>query len=86
MAQYSQQHNARLGGPVTLVANDEPPQPLAPDMMFTTLLLLADQSLVTDDGKKIWLHRMAPLYTEKRQLEMDKGIPALLNAYDAHDI
>jgi hypothetical protein len=42
--------------------------------------------LVTDDGKKIWLYRMTPLYTEERQLEIDHGIPALLNAFDAHDI
>lgn len=86
MAQYPQQHDTWLGGPVTLVANEEPPQPLAPNTKFTTLLLLADQSLVTDDGKKIWLYRMTPLYTEERQLEIDHGIPALLNAFDAHDI
>jgi hypothetical protein len=86
MAQYPQQHNTWLGGPVTLVANDEPPQPLAPNTKFTTLLLLADQSLVTQDDKKIWLYRMAPLYTEERQLEIDQGIPALLNAFDAYDI
>ena len=86
MAQYPQQHNTWLGGPVTLVANEDPPQPLAPNTKFTTLLLLADQSLVTDDAKKIWLYRMTPLYTEERQLEIDHGIPALLNAFDAHDI
>jgi hypothetical protein len=86
MAQYPQQHDTWLGGPVTLVANEEPPQPLAPNTKFTTLLLLADQSLVTDDGKKIWLYRMTPLYTEERQLEIEHGIPALLNAFDAHDI
>jgi hypothetical protein len=86
MAQYPQQHNTWLGGPVTLVATEDPPQPLAPNTKFTTLLLLADQSLVTDDGRKIWLYRMTPLYTEERQLEIDHGIPALLNAFDAHDI
>jgi hypothetical protein len=86
MAQYPHQHDTWLGGPVTLVANEEPPQPLAPNTKFTTLMLLADQSLVTNHGKKIWLYRMAPLYTEERQLEIDQGIPALLNAFDAHDI
>jgi Suppressor of fused protein (SUFU) len=29
---------------------------------------------------------MTPLYTEERQLEIDRGIPALLNAFDAQDI
>ncbi len=86
MAQYPQQHGTWLGGPVTLVANEEPPRPLAPNTKFTTLLLLADQSLTADDGKKIWLYRMTPLYTEERQLEIDHGIPALLNAFDAHDV
>ena len=85
MAQYPQQHDTWLGGPVALVANEDPPRPLAPGTKFTTLMLLADQSLSTDDGKKIWLYRMTPLYTEERQLEIDDGIPALLNAFDAND-
>ena len=70
---------------MTLVANGEPPQPLAPNTKFTTLVLLADQSLTVDDHK-VWLYRMTPLYTEERQLEIDEGVPALLNAFDAHDI
>lgn len=86
MAQYPQQHNTWLGGPVTLVANEDPPKPLAPNTKFTTLLLLADQSLTSDSGEKIWLYRMTPLYTEERQLEIDQGIPALLNAFDAYDV
>lgn len=86
MAQHPQQHDTWLGGPVALVANEDPPQPLAPNTQFTTLLLLADQSLTNEAGEKIWIYRMTPLYTEERQLEIDQGIPALLNAFDAHDI
>ncbi|TWU56038.1 suppressor of fused domain protein [Rubripirellula reticaptiva] len=85
MAQYPQQHDAWLGGSFALVANGEPPQPLASNTAFTTLLMLADQSLTNDTGDKIWLYCMTPLYTEERQLEIDEGIPALLNAFDAHD-
>jgi hypothetical protein len=29
---------------------------------------------------------MTPLYTEARQQEINEGVPALLNAFDAHDI
>lgn len=29
---------------------------------------------------------MTPLYTEERNLEIREGIPALLNAFDRHDV
>lgn len=86
MAQYPENKQSWLGGPVTLVANGDPPAPLAPDAEFTTLLLIADQSLTTDDGKQIWFYRMMPLFTEERQLEIDEGVPALVKAFDTHDI
>lgn len=82
MAQYPHINETWLGGPVTLVANDDPPQPLAPNTKFTTLLLLAEHSFVSKDGKVIQLYRMSPLYTEERELEIREGIAALLQAFD----
>jgi hypothetical protein len=86
MAQYPTQHDTWLGGPVTLVANDDPPQPLAPNTRFTTLLLMAEREFTTHSGQTIWLYRMTPLYTEERDLEIREGISALLNAFDREGI
>jgi hypothetical protein len=81
MAQYPFHHDTWLGGRYAIVANDDPPKPLAPHLPFTCLLFLAEQSLAARDGRKIQLYRMMPLYTEERNLEIRKGIDALLTAF-----
>jgi hypothetical protein len=68
------------------VANDDPPKPLAPNLPFTCLLFLAEQSFVARDGRKIRLYGMMPLYTEERNLEIRKGIDALLTAFEKQGI
>ncbi len=49
-------------------------------------MLFADQKTSTPDGQTIRLYRLTPLYTEEHQLEIDKGIGALLRAFDKYDI
>lgn len=85
-AQYPHVNETWLGGPVTIIANDDPPQPLAPNTKFTSLLLLAEHSFASKEGKVIQLYRMAPLYTEERDLEIREGIGALLRAFDKHSV
>jgi hypothetical protein len=86
MAQYPAHHQTWLGGPVTLVANDDPPRPIAPNCKFTTMLLMAERHLKLPDGAVIQFYRMFPLYTEERQLEIQQGLPALMNALDRASI
>ena len=82
-AQYAHQNQTWLGGPVCLVANDDPPEPLAPNTEMSTLLLLVTpHEFTTKDGKRIRFYQMSPLHTAERQLEIDHGVPALLNALD----
>src|SRR5439155_26347202 len=81
-AQYPHLNDTWLGGPVTIIANEEPPQPLAPNTQFTCLLLLALSSFVRRDGRKVQIYRMVPLYTEERNLEIREGIAALMHAFD----
>jgi hypothetical protein len=85
-AKHPFQHNTWLGGPATIVANGDPPQPLAPNTRFTSHLFLAEKSFVASDGKKIRLYRMIPLYTEERTLEIREGIAALLHAFREHGV
>jgi len=86
MAQYPHQDRTWLGGPLTIVANDDPPKPLAPNTKMTSLLLMAEKSFQRTDGKEVQLYRMLPLYTEERNLELREGAAALMQALDRYKI
>lgn len=82
IAKYPHQNKTWLGGPVTIIADEEPPKPFIPKLKFTSMLFLAERKLTGSDGKIIQLYRMAPLYTEERERERSEGIAALMNAFD----
>jgi hypothetical protein len=86
IAQYPFENDTWLGAPATIIANGDPPERLAPKIKFTSLLLLAEHELRSRTGRKINLYRISPLYSEERELEMKKGIGALLQAFDRKDI
>lgn len=86
IAKYPHQHNTWLGGPVTIIANGDPPEPLAPGLRFTSVLVMADQQFTSRDGRTIYLYRLMPLYTEERSLEIKEGIGALMRAFDNFDV
>lgn len=86
VAEYPIKKKTWLGGPATLIANDDPPKPLAPGVKFTTWLLLAEKSVTCRDGKVVQLYRMAPLHTKERQLEIKKGLPELMRTLDRHSV
>jgi hypothetical protein len=86
IAKYPHLEETWLGGPATIIANGDPPQPLAPRLPFTSLLLLVDRHLVSADGRTIHFYRLMPLYTEERALEMAEGIGALLRAFDQFSV
>lgn len=82
IAQYPQAHKTWLGGPVTIIDNEDPPQPLGPQVAFTSWLLFAEKSFELKDGKIVQLYRLLPLYREERDLERREGAPALMRALD----
>ena len=86
MAQYPHNAETWLGGPVALIANEEPPRPLYKGCRFTTLLLFADSSFVRSDGMKVHLYRMIPLTTPEREYEQKRGLKAFMQALDKHDV
>lgn len=86
VAQYPHDNGTWLGGPVTIFAPSDPPQPLAPNVRFTSLLLLAEHSFVRPDGQTVHLYRVTPLYTEERELEIQQGLPALFQAFDRQNM
>jgi len=82
MAQYPHQNDTWLGGAVAVVANGEPPEPIASNTRFNSMLMLIDRKMEIQ-GRTVQLYRLMPLYPEERELELKKGIGALLRAFDA---
>jgi len=85
IAYYPAAQNTWLGGPYTIIANDEPPQPLGPNTKFTCILLLAELgdlgNLQTKDGRLIKFYSLYPLYTEERDLEKENGLGEILKRF-----
>ena len=71
-----------LGGPTTIIAEDEPPTAIAPGLPFTSMLLMAEHHFKTEQGAILQLYRVTPLHTDERALEIRSGLPALMNAFD----
>jgi len=86
VANYPHANGTWLGGPATIIANGEPPEPLSPGLKFTSLFLMAERKVELGDGRTIQLYRLTPLYTVERNLEIKKGLPALLRAFDKADM
>jgi hypothetical protein len=86
IAKYPYDHRTWLGGAVTIIANGDPPEPLAPNVKFTSLMLLAERQFAVGDGRIIQFYRLVPLYTEERVLEIEQGIAALMRAFDQFSI
>lgn len=86
MAQYPHNADTWLGGPVTLMANDDPPQPLWPGSKFTTLLLFAESSFQRSDGNTVQLYRLIPLYTSEREYELKHGLKRFMQALDKNEV
>lgn len=82
VAQYPHASQSPLGGPLTIIANDEPPQPLASGLKFTCLMLLAEREVEDNQRGRIRLYRCLPLYTAERDFERQHDAGALLRAFD----
>jgi ankyrin repeat protein len=89
IARYPHEHNTWLGM-ATIVANEEPPEPLAPSTKLTCILAITER---TDfavarlaDGRTVLFYTLVPLYTEERDLEKKKGVEHLLAMFEKHDI
>lgn len=76
IAQYPHNNDTWLGGPVASVANDDPPQPLAPNTNMTSLLLIAEHSFDRQADKTVQLYRLAAdLYRRAPARDSQKAPP-----------
>ncbi|MDY3562922.1 suppressor of fused domain protein [Gemmata sp. JC673] len=79
-----------FGGPVAVVANGDPPQPLGPGTALTCWLLLADKDplgrLDAADGREVVFYELVPLHTAERDFEREHGTEALLERFAQADV
>jgi hypothetical protein len=90
IAHYPHDNDTWLGGSATVIANGDPPAPLAEGVPFIAILLLTsdeeEERLLTSDGRVIHFYRLFPLYLEEYQLERKDGVAALIKLFQKHKI
>lgn len=88
IAAYPREHHTWLGAEWTVLANDDPPEPLGEGTQFTAWAMLSpdDKEHVVKVSKKvrIQLYHLFPLYTEEYLLERREGFEGLLERFDKH--
>ncbi|MBL8818317.1 MAG: suppressor of fused domain protein [Planctomyces sp.] len=89
-ALYPHHNETWLGGPFTIMANDDPPLPLGPGTELSCLLLLASYhpygKWQRTDGQHVVVYDVLPIYTEERNLERNEGLAALLDRLQEYAI
>ncbi len=86
IAQYPHANSTWLGGAFTIIANEEPPQPLAKNTQMTCLMLLANKTFKREDESEVYLYQVTPIHTDERDLERTEGVPALMRAFDRSSV
>lgn len=90
VARYPHECATWLGGQSCVIANGEPPEPLAPSVAFTCLLLLTEASEFSPwkhpDGRLIQFYTLFPIYTEERDLEAREGVVRLVERFQERGI
>jgi len=90
IASYLHLNDTWLGGPYTIISNDEAPQPFAPGTAMSCMLLLKEPgsagTVRCRGGRQIALYSMVPLFTEERDLEKRGGIAELLGQFQQQGV
>jgi hypothetical protein len=90
IAHYPHDQDTWLRGQYSIIANDEPPQPLGPGTSLTSWLVVESPEsygkMKRKDGKTVVFYEMIPLYTEERDLERNEGLGALMERFGKYNI
>jgi Suppressor of fused protein (SUFU)/Ankyrin repeats (3 copies) len=82
IAAYPVNNNTWLGAMLTVLTDEEPPQPLAPGVDFTSWLLVSlpmkDTVVRCKDGTTIQIYQLFPIYTEEYRYALKHGADALM--------
>lgn len=90
IARHPFDHQTWLGGKTCVIANGEPPKPLAPYTKLSCLFLLAESGefgrSTLPDGRRVVVYSIYPIFTEERDLERSKGTAHLLRLFEQNAI
>jgi len=78
-----------LGGEYTVISPEDPPTPLGPNTKQTCFLLVTSADVICQialQNKVCNVYRVLPLYTEERDLLLEKGISALWDSLQAKGV
>ncbi len=88
IARWPHQNHTWLGGEYCIIANGDPPQPLAPNVKFTSIMAHVKSgdagAMVLTGNRPMVFYVLTPLYSEERELEKEKGMEELLRRF--HEI
>lgn len=90
IAAYPVEKNTWLGAQLTVLTEEEPPQPVAPGVAFTSWLLVSfptkDSVVRCKDGTIIQIYELFPIYTEEYRYALEHGADALMGLLMKHEI
>lgn len=85
ISHYPHENRAWLTGTYAVISNGDPPQPLAPNVLFTAILAIAERSkfgiMQASDGELINFYNLFPIYTSERNLVLKNGPGPLLSLF-----
>jgi hypothetical protein len=87
LARFPFHNNTWIGGVSATFGNESAKDVLAPNNRFTGMFAFAEHRFQRQsDGANVMLYRLIPLFWEEIQLERKQGVPALMRAFDKHQI
>ena len=78
--------NGHWLGLTAIFDNGSPPEPLAPNVKFDSILVMAEKEFTDPEKGLVHLYRLFPLYPEERQLAARKGVGVLMKALDRNSV
>jgi len=90
IALYPHETGSWPGGDSLVFANEEPPQPFAPNTKLSCFLAIAEPgefgSLTLPDHRPIAIYSLYAIYTEERDLEKWEGTRRLIELFEKHHV
>ena len=87
IGEFLHQSGNYIAPPVSMMSNEEPPQPYVKDLRFNAMLFVhREETMPRSDGKTVHFYRLLPLYPEERDRYLEGGPPALLTGFHQHNV
>lgn len=90
IAAYPFDEQTWLGGPFAIVANGDPPAPLASKCPFAAMLIVANLEdvgpIIASNGEVIQIYTLMPIYESEMKLERNQDLSELFRRFDQFEV